>query len=602
MTVVSASTIAARARARADARVGRGETRRAGRAGRAGRRVERATARDRERWSSETRARANEVCYGRRAGVVMRGAIAAASAAAGDGGEAREENFFAKHARKMLKPMDGLWGRLVPMSLMFYFMAFANSIMDAVKDTLVVTAFGGAEQIPYLTVYAVLPTSLLFVSLFARLSSKFGREKLFYMAVTFFMCFFALFTGVLYPMREVLHPYELATTLATTLPRGLAGGIAVFTNWTYSLFYVAGELWGDVVLSLLFWGLANEITRVSEAGIIYPLLGIGANVAQACSGLFMKFVTTQWHPAGVAPEDMWAAKLKLFMTVVMFCGGSIMACHKYICDEARKDPNSAMMEKQRDSKIRSDADKAAKKKTKKAGLLSSLMYVFESPEVACLAVMAVAQGLSSIIFQVAWKTQLRIYRPDPTSYAAYMGDVQTYSGMVTGIFMVAAPFLFKNLGWKGTLSVTPKTVIALGWVFFGTSIYALRHGQLAQSSTILPWLVLGGAVIYIVERAAKFSLFKPAEEMVYITLDEDSRTKGKAAVDVLGAQIGKTGGSFMQQGLIFAYGSIIGALPVLVCCHSAIAICWLVAVNALAARRASQLDSEIRDGTAALEI
>ena len=48
MTAVSAPVIAARARARADARVGRGETRRAGRAGRAGRRVERATARDRE--------------------------------------------------------------------------------------------------------------------------------------------------------------------------------------------------------------------------------------------------------------------------------------------------------------------------------------------------------------------------------------------------------------------------------------------------------------------------------------------------------------------------------------------------------------------------
>ena len=114
--------------------------------------------------------------------------------------------------------------------------------------------------------------------------------------------------------------------------------------------------------------------------------------------------------------------------------------------------------------------------------------------------------------------------------------------------------------------------------------------------------MLGGAVIYIVERAAKFSLFKPAEEMVYITLDEDSRTKGKAAVDVLGAQIGKTGGSFMQQGLILTYGSIIAALPVLVCCHSAIALGWLIAVNALAARRASQLDSEIREGVEKLEI
>ena len=525
-----------------------------------------------------------------------------ADSSGGTGGE----NFFVYHLKKMMRPLNGLWSRLVPMSIMFYFMAFANSIMDAVKDTLVVTAFGGAEQIPYLTVYAVLPTSLLFVTLFSRLSTKLGREKLFYFAVSFFMVFFLLFTGVLYPMREVLHPTAAAATLTQILPRGLAGGIAVFTNWTYSLFYVAGELWGDVVLSLLFWGLANEITRVSEAGIIYPLLGIGANVAQACSGVFMKFVTTQWHPAGVAPEDMWGAKLKLFMTVVILCGFAIMACHKFICDTEKANPDSQMVAKLREheAKVAREASEelSSKKKKKKVGLLDSLTFVLQSPEVACLAVMAVAQGLSSIIFQVAWKTQLRILRPDPTSYAAYMGDVQTYSGMVTGIFMVAAPFLFKYLGWKGTLSVTPKTVIALGWVFFGTSIYAMRHGALTQSSAILPILVLGGAVIYIVERAAKFSLFKPAEEMVYITLDEDSRTKGKAAVDVLGAQIGKTGGSFMQQGLIFAYGSIIGALPVLVCCHSAIAVCWLLAVNTLAARRAEMLDSEIKEGTAQLEV
>jgi AAA family ATP:ADP antiporter len=58
----------------------------------------------------------------------------------------------------------------------------------------------------------------------------------------------------------------------------------------------------------------------------------------------------------------------------------------------------------------------------------------------------------------------------------------------------------------------------------------------------------------------------------------------------------------MQQGLIFAYGSIIGALPVLVCCHSAIAVCWLLAVNTLAARRAEMLDSEIKEGTAQLEV
>ena len=42
-------------------------------------------------------------------------------------------------------------------------------------------------------------------------------------------------------------------------------------------------------------------------------------------------------------------------------------------------------------------------------------------------------------------------------------------------------------------------------------------------------------------------MFKPAEEMVYIGLDEQSRTKGKAAIDVAGAQTGKSIGSVLQQ-------------------------------------------------------
>jgi AAA family ATP:ADP antiporter len=48
---------------------------------------------------------------------------------------------------------------------------------------------------------------------------------------------------------------------------------------------------------------------------------------------------------------------------------------------------------------------------------------------------------------------------------------------------------------------------------------------------------MSGALLYVFGKGAKFSLFKPAEEMVYITLDEDGRTRGKAAIDVVGSQV-----------------------------------------------------------------
>ena len=76
------------------------------------------------------------------------------------------------------------------------------------------------------------------------------------------------------------HPFTLISQSYITTP--------ILRNWTFTLFYVVSELWGDVVLSLLFWGLANDITSLRKARVLYPLFGIGANVAQVAAGRFLK--------------------------------------------------------------------------------------------------------------------------------------------------------------------------------------------------------------------------------------------------------------------------------------------------------------------------
>lgn len=45
--------------------------------------------------------------------------------------------------------------------------------------------------------------------------------------------------------------------------------------------------------------------------------------------------------------------------------------------------------------------------------------------------------------------------------------------------------------------------------------------------------------LQVFARASKYSLFDPAKEMVYIEMDADEKKQGKAAVDLVGSQVGR---------------------------------------------------------------
>lgn len=97
------------------------------------------------------------------------------------------------------------------------------------------------------------------------------------------------------------------------------------------------------------------------------------------------------------------------------------------------------------------------------------------------------------------------------------------------------PLLLRSV-WG--IRATPRTVIPCHYTLKGQTLIAPSPSQ-------------------IFGKGAKFSMFKPAEEMVYIGLDEESRTKGKAAIDVVGAQSGKSLGSILQQALLLATGGAV---------------------------------------------
>jgi ATP:ADP antiporter, AAA family len=91
------------------------------------------------------------------------------------------------------------------------------------------------------------------------------QKDVFYACVWPFLAFFSIFALFIYPNRAMLHPNGFVDLLASHLPGSFSAPLAIIRNWSFAVFYVMAEMWGSVVASLLFWGVANEVTTVEEA-------------------------------------------------------------------------------------------------------------------------------------------------------------------------------------------------------------------------------------------------------------------------------------------------------------------------------------------------
>lgn len=464
--------------------------------------------------------------------------------------------------------------KVLPMFLMFFCISFNYTILRDTKDTLIVTAPGsGAEAIPFIKVWLVVPCAILFMIIYAKLSNILSKQALFYSVVTPFLLFFALFATVLYPMKDALHPHAFADKLQSTLPEGLMGLVAILRNWTYAAFYVLAELWGSVMLSLMFWGFANDITKVGEAKRFYALFGIGANVALLCSGPAIIFVSDirRKVPEGV---DAWGISINLLMTMVVIAGVLIMATYWWINRNVLTDPRF----------YSADEPKKQKKEKPKLSLKESFLYLARSPYIGCLAILVIAYGVAINIVEVTWKSQLKLQYPNANDYSTFMGFFSTCTGAITVLMMLfVGGNVIRKFGWGTAALITPVVLLITGIGFFALVLFRDNLGGVIATlgTTPLMLAVVIGMIQNIMSKSAKYSLFDPTKEMAYIPLDQEQKVKGKAAIDVVGARLGKSGGSFIQQGLLVTFGSMAAITPYLAGVLIFIIICWMLAARSL---------------------
>lgn len=462
--------------------------------------------------------------------------------------------------------------KLLPMFMLFFFINFNYTILRDTKDTLIVTApNSGAETIPFLKVWGVLPCAIIFMLIYSKLSNIMSKQKLFMSTIAFFGAFFALFALVLYPMRDFLHPNSFADAMQTALPQGMAGFVSVIRNWTYSLFYIMSELWGSVAISLLFWGFANDITRVTESKRFYALFGLGANLAMYPSGFLVKYFANMRGASGI---DSWGMTLNYTLTAVVIASLAVIAIYWWINREVLTDPRFYDVTEV----------KKSKKEKPKLSLKESFLFLAKSPYIGCLAILVIAYGVSINLVEVTWKAQLKLQYPNSQDYQNFMGSFSMMTSTATILMMLfVGGNVIRRFGWGVAALITPVVLLVTGVGFFSCILFRdTLTGIIAMlGTTPLMLAVAFGTVQNFMSKSAKYSLFDPTKEMAYIPLDQESKVKGKAAIDVVGARFGKAGGSLIQQGLMVAFGSIGAITPYIGAILFVIIAAWILAARSL---------------------
>lgn len=437
-----------------------------------------------------------------------------------------------------------------------------------------------ADITSFVKVWGILPGALLLTFVFTRLRSNFSREKVLYIIIGGFLLFFVLFTFFIFPNQSSLHPHQTAAYLKEALPPYLAGVARIITMleyWSYSLFYVMAELWGSIGLTVLFWGFANETSKVTEAKRFYGPLGLGTNFSGVVGGaLTAYFCQKHLNPYLPYGQNPWEQSLISCTLIVLFSGVCTLFLYRWMHKNVLTDPRFEV-----------EADRQPFQK-KRLSLRESFKHVLQSKYLLFLSIMVLGLNIENHLIEVLWKSQVKALSSEKVEFARYMSYTQIFIG---GSAMLSSLFLTGNVirkfGWTISALVPPIMAMIVGVIFF--SFYFLKPAMEMSNYVFwglspLAFVALLGTVHNVVTRAFRYSLFDATKELAFTPLSKDSKVKGKAAIDGVGSRFGKSAGAGMIQGMMFFFSSLAGAAPMMAVLVFFVTACWTGSVLFLGKR------------------
>lgn len=416
-----------------------------------------------------------------------------------------------------------------------FLISFVYCILTALKDTILVTAsHSAAEVIPIVKGSIIFPMSIGVVILYAKLNNHLKQSSLFYGTVLFFLVLILLYGFVLYPNADKVSPHAMADKLSIYTGGKHLHWISVFRHWIHVLFFVIAELWGQVVLMVLYWSFVNSVCKIHDAKRFYALLIAAGDVALVITAPLVLVYTKKYGHVD------FLLTVQALVWYVLCCCFVIIGLYWW-ANRAIK-PGIAQV----------GAEVNMPKKLQ-LSLWDSLKHVASSRYLVGIAIMTIACGLSVNIVEGTWKSYLKEVFPKAADYQSFVSELTFWTGMVALIVsLFFSGTILRKFGWKTAARIAPITIGVMGFLFFLMS-YGKNNIPYVTSwlgSKLTLYIVIFGGIQNVMAKAVKYAFFDKTTQIAYIPLDPETKIKGKAAVDLLGSRLGKAGSSWVQIALL----------------------------------------------------
>ncbi|WPY01117.1 NTP/NDP exchange transporter Tlc5 [Candidatus Trichorickettsia mobilis] len=464
-------------------------------------------------------------------------------------------------------------GKFIPISGLMFCILFNQNILRILKDSILISEIS-AEVASFAKVYCVTPTAAIFVIIYAKLVNHLSFEKIYYYLISVFIGFFAIFAFILYPNINYFHMDATALDQIMSAHPHLKWYIALAGNWSYIIFYTLAELWPNIFYVLLFWQFANEITTTEEAKRFYTLFSLFGNSSLIFVGLLMMNLSSErtimQYFIHVANSKVVLIQVSVFCVVIF----ALLSCLlvRFIGNNVMTNPTFY------------NRAKAPRSTKEKMSIMHSFSYIAKSKYLWLMLICSAAFGFAINLVEAVWKAKIKELYPTVNSYAEFNSLYILWTGVAIIVMTIISNNIMRSHSWFAAAVISPIIIMVTGIAFFLLVVFDHQILSFFDGAIIMTPLALAvsiGALQNILAKGSKYSIWDTSIQMLYIPLDDELKTKGKAAVDVVSSKIGKSSSGLIQSIIftIFPAATFTSISPILMVIFTLVCISWIYAVR-----------------------